>query len=280
MPLIKKNILSQDIKNSVFIVTDVETTGLNPFIHRITEIALLKVFNGEIIDEYSALIDPCQFIPPHIIHLTGITNEMVYGKPKFNEIIPDIKNFIGCDNGDPVHENSAIILAGHNISFDRKFIDSSFTRAGAAKLNIKPLCTCRLARRLHRSLPSKSLSSLSKFLGITNKNQHRAMGDARAAALIMIDFLDKLVEEYEIETIDEILSFQYRKVYDVEKISKRLREIKVDLKHIPRKPGVYYFYSKNGTLLYVGKAKDLKDRVSSYFYHNTSHSRKVKNLII
>jgi DNA polymerase III epsilon subunit family exonuclease len=279
MPKRIKNILSQNIRNSVFIVTDVETTGLNPFLHRITEIALLKVLRGEIIDEFSTLIDPCQFIPQHITRLTGITNEMVYGKPKFNEIIPDIRKFMGLDSQIDNKLNDIVILAGHNIAFDRKFIDASFTRSGTERIKIKPLCTCRLARRLHRSLPSKSLSSLSNYLGISQRNRHRAVDDAKAAALIMIDLLDKLVEEYDIETIDELLSFQYQKIYQVERLSKRLKEIKVNLKQIPRKPGVYYFYSKSETLLYVGKAKNLRERVSTYFYHNTSHSRKVKNLI-
>ncbi|MGH2574766.1 MAG: exonuclease domain-containing protein, partial [Ignavibacteria bacterium] len=256
-----------------FIVVDVETTGLNASHNRITEIALVKVLNGEIVSEFSSLVNPEQFIPPYISALTGITNELVYDKPKFEDVIPNIRTFINGSNG------TKSILAGHNINFDYKFLNESFNRAGAENLSLSTLCTCRLARRLERKLHSKSLGSLSKYFRIKVRRRHRALDDAKAAAYILINFLDRLINEFAIETLDEVLSFQYKKIYGLSKIPKKLKRIKLDLQNIPARSGVYYMKNKKDIILYIGKARNLKERLSSYFYHNISHTNKIKKLI-
>jgi DNA polymerase-3 subunit epsilon len=239
---------------------------------RMTEIAMIKVSNGEIVSEFSSLINPEQFIPPYITELTGITNEMVYDKPKFGELIPKVQKFIFGNKGE-------IILGGHNVSFDFNFLNSSLIRNGSERLNIPTLCTCRLARRLNQSLRSKSLASLSRHHGIHIARQHRAQDDAKATAQIMIDFIDKLVNEYGVETLDELLSFQYKKIYEPSKIPANIRRIKAILKDVPHKSGVYFMKDRNNELLYVGKAKNLHSRLNSYFYHNISHTSKIKKLI-
>ena len=80
-----------------FVVIDVETTGLDYLNDRITEIALIKIENNKIIEEFSSLINPERFIPPFITELTGITNELVFNKPKFIDIIPKIKDYLNSD---------------------------------------------------------------------------------------------------------------------------------------------------------------------------------------
>jgi DNA polymerase-3 subunit epsilon len=271
-PTFRKDFSSVTISDTTFIVVDTETTGLRAFDNRITEIGMVKVLNGEIIDEYQTLVNPQQFIPPGITRLTGISNELVYDKPKFHEVAHKVSSFI-FDN------NTNLVLGGHNVSFDYKFINTSFARAGYNELNLESICTCRLARRLNRNLPSKSLSSLVKFFGLHTRRKHRAMDDAKATANILIHFIDRLITEYEMETLDELLSFQYKKIYEPSRIPAKLKKIKIDLKSIPRQPGVYFMKNRVGDIIYIGKAKNLKDRLSSYFYHNTSHTRKIRRLI-
>ncbi|MCI0449784.1 MAG: GIY-YIG nuclease family protein [Chlorobi bacterium] len=263
---------NNSIFNTVFAVIDVETTGLSPDRSRITEIGIVKVKNGEIIGEYQQLVNPEQFIPYGITRLTGITNEMVQFKPKFEEIAGEVLEFIFSDG-----EN--VILGGHNVRFDYGFLNSSLIRAGYNRLVIASLCTARLARRLSRSLPSKSLSSLRRHFKIHSRRAHRALDDAKATAIIITNFIEQLVTDFEIETTDELLGFQYRKIYENKKLPARFKKLKVILRNAPQKPGVYYMLNRSGEIIYIGKAKNLKDRLSSYFYHNVSHTSKIKKLV-
>lgn len=264
--------LYDSIYNAAFAVIDVETTGLSPDRNRITEIGIVKIRNGEVIDEYQSLVNPEQFIPPGITRLTGITNEMVYNKPKFEDIAGEVLSFIFSEGGN-------IILGGHNVRFDYGFLNASLARAGHNRLTIPSVCSARLARRLSRRLPSKSLDSLRRHFNIYSRRKHRALDDAKATAVIITHFIEQLVAEFEIETLDELLGFQYRKIYDSVKIPARFRKLKSELQNAPQKPGVYFMYNKSGDIIYIGKAKNLKDRLSSYFYHNTSHSTKTRKLV-
>lgn len=258
------------LNDTVFTVFDVETTGLSAVNNRMTEIGIVKIRGGEIIDEYETLMNPGEFIPPYITQMTGITNEMVHKKPAFEELAPQILNFIG---------SGGVILGGHNIRFDYSFLNESLLRAGYNRLEYPSLCTARLARRLSRSLPSKSLDSLKRHFGIHTKRKHRAIDDARATAQILSIFIEQLVSEFEFETADEIIGFQFKKIYDDTKTTARFKKLKINLKEVPQKPGIYFMFNKNDEIIYIGKAKSLKERLGSYFYHNTSHSTKVKKLV-
>lgn len=260
------------IHNAVFTAIDIETTGLNPFKNRITEIGMVKICGGVITDEYQRLINPGEFIPPGITALTGITNEMVFNKPEFEQFAAEITQFIGKDS-----LNSAI--AGHNVMFDIRFLNASMLRAGYNKIPLPAVCTSRLARRLNRQLPSKSLKSLKKYFGIYARRSHRALDDAKAAAQILTFFIEQLVNEYELETLDELISFQFKKIYDNDSISEKFKKLKSKLKSVPEKPGVYYMLNRRNDIIYIGKAKNLKDRLNSYFYHNISHTSKINKLL-
>lgn len=263
---------TDSIFNTVFTVVDVETTGVSPYHSRITEIGIVKIKGGEVIAEYEKLVNPGQFIPHEIQLMTGITNEMVHNKPSFEEIAGEVLSFIFSEGDD-------IVFGGHNARFDYGFLNASLQRAGYNKLTIPLVCTARLARRLNRALPSKSLSSLRRHFNIPQKRKHRALDDARTTAAILTHFIEQLVTEYETETLDEMLAFQFRKIYDSGKLSARFKKLKGHLSKIPKKPGVYYMYNRNNEIIYVGKAKSLKDRVRSYFYHNTSHSSKIRKMV-
>lgn len=267
-----KKIEHQLIKDTNFLVVDVETTGLSADRDRITEIGFVNVQNGKITSEFSTLINPHQFIPRFITELTGITNEMVIDKHDFNESISHINEFINGIGGN-------IVFCGHNVSFDYRFINTSLERAGAAKLNLQTVCTARLARRLKLGLQSKSLYSLSKHFRINVARRHRALDDARATAIILINFLEMLVLKYDYETLDELLSFQHKKIYEPKKLPANIKRIKAQLKDIPGHAGVYFMKNKENEIIYVGKAKNLNYRVRSYFYHNVMHTGKIRRMI-
>lgn len=261
------------ILDTTFIVCDVETTGLSSGQNRITEIALIKIENGEITSRYSTLVNPMQHIPYGITQLTGISNDDVFDKPAFDEIADDIFKFIFSD------ATSEPVFVGHNVMFDYKFVESSLFRATGKKFNLRTLCTCKLARRLHRRLKSKSLSRLCEYYEIKRANSRRAFDDALATAKIMLYMIDEITENFDLEYIDELLRYQNSKIYTEENKSPALKRIGMSLKEIPKEPGVYFMKSKSGEVLYVGKAKNLKDRLSSYFRHNSEMPYKVRNLL-
>jgi DNA polymerase III subunit epsilon len=268
----EKNLLH--LLDATYIVCDVETTGLSPHYNRITEISLVKIQDGEITDKFSTLVNPKQHIPREITYLTGITNEDVIDKPAFDEIAPKIINFFEDTN----FENT--VFVGHNVSFDYKFVSESFNRMDTpVKFTVKTLCTCKLARRLLRQLKSKSLGNVSEYLGIKMDRKHRAFDDTMATAKILLHFLDVLQEEYEIESLDEVLTFQNKKIYTEEKKSPALKRVNIKLKDIPTNPGVYFFKSTSGEILYIGKAKSLRERLSTYFRHNSELTYKIKRLL-
>ncbi len=263
-----------NVYDATYVVCDVETTGLSPHYNRITEISLVKIQDGEITDKFSTLVNPKQHIPREITYLTGITNEDVIDKPVFDDVAPKIIKFFEDIN----FENT--VFVGHNVSFDYKFVSESFNRLDEpVKFTVKTLCTCKLARRLLRQLKSKSLGNVSEYLGIKMDRKHRAFDDTLATAKILLHFLEVLQEEYEIEMLDEVLTFQNKKIYTEEKKSPALKRVNIKLKDIPTNPGVYFFKSTSGEILYIGKAKNLRERLSTYFRHNSELTYKIRRLL-
>ena len=263
-----------NIYDATYVVCDVETTGLSPQFNRITEIALIKIQDGEITDKFSTLINPKQHIPREITHLTGITNEDVINKPAFEDIAQDIINFFKND----VEQNT--IFVGHNVGFDYKFVYESFRRISEPiDFYFKTLCTCKLARRLSPKLKSKSLGNVASHLDIPIGRAHRAFDDTLATAKIFLHYIDRLQEEFELETLDDLLIFQNKKIFTEENKSPALKRLNIKLKDIPTNPGVYFFKSTSGEILYIGKAKNLRERLSSYFRHNSELTYKIKKLL-
>ncbi|MFZ4590080.1 MAG: exonuclease domain-containing protein [Ignavibacteria bacterium] len=271
------NIKSEEkntFENTTFIVCDVETTGMSSANNRITEIALIKVKDEEIIDTYTTLVNPGQHIPYGITQLTGISNEDVFDKPSFSEISDKVLEFINDKNAED------IIFTGHNVNFDFAFLSESFRRLDKPiYINYKTLCTCKLARRLLKHLKSKSLGNVAEHLGIKIKKKHRAYDDTLATAKILTHFIRELQEEYELETPEDVLRFQNSKIFSGENRPLALKRVNINLKDIPKDPGVYYMRSSSNEIIYIGKAKCLKDRVSTYFRHNDNLTYKIKKLL-
>jgi DNA polymerase-3 subunit epsilon len=185
------------LSDSTFVVVDVETTGLNPTEDRITEIAMMKVKNGVLLDEFSTLINPLVSIPASITNLTGIDNLMVADAPTAREVAPTIADFLG----------NAIFVA-HNAQFDWGFVSQTTMRERGIELNNSQLCTVKLSRIILPHLPSKSLGPVTTALNITIPERHRASGDAYATALVLVKFISYVQRKHDIHLVSELLRFQ------------------------------------------------------------------------
>lgn len=187
----------QPIAQTTFIVVDVETTGLSPRDGGITEIAMVKVRNGLIWDEYSTLVNPQIPIPAEVTALTGIDDGMVTDAPTADEVAPVISGFLG--DG---------VFTAHNASFDLGFVNHTLSKGNVGEIQNPVLCTCKLARRLLPNLFSKSLGPVARELGIRNSNRHRAAGDAYATAQVLIHFLDRLERDFDVTDLKGLMRFQ------------------------------------------------------------------------
>ncbi|MDP4287700.1 MAG: DEDD exonuclease domain-containing protein [Bacteroidota bacterium] len=260
-----------------FVVVDVETTGLSAERDRITEIAMVRFEAGAITETFSTLLNPERFIPSEITRITGITNAMVFGKPRFEDALPEIRQFLS-------RGTANFVFTGHNVKFDHGFVSQSFLRAGdrlelSATDEIEHiLCTCRLARRLLPKLKSKSLSSVQGYFGTKNSRQHRAGGDAEATAKVLGHFI-AMAEELEIESLEDLIRLQYARPNYGRRKTKRELSLRDKVRAFPERPGVYIMTGSVGEVLYVGKAKNLHDRVSNYFSTANTQGTKLAQLM-
>ncbi|MBI5464090.1 MAG: 3'-5' exonuclease [Ignavibacteriales bacterium] len=187
------------IEASDFVVVDVETTGMHPVNDRVTEIAMFRVRNGQITDEFSTLVNPLMTIPAFITDMTGIDNVMVADAPTAREVSPYVAEFL-----------AESVFVAHNVGFDWGFVKEMLRRERNIELSAPRLCTVKLSQRILSTLPSKSLGPVTRALGITIPHRHRASGDAYATAQVLIQFLRYLEDRLALTTLEEVLRFQYK----------------------------------------------------------------------
>ena len=237
----------------MFTVVDIETTGGSSKSHKIIEIAIVNFDGSNVVDTYSTLINPQRYIPPFITSLTGITNEMVESSPTFSEVADTIL--------ERTNEN---IFVAHNVNFDYGFIKQEFSEIGT-KFDRKKLCTVRLAKKIVPGFRSYGLGTLTRELGVTIHDRHRALGDAEATAKVLELLIEKDVNDF----IGHSLKRNSREATLPPNLSKAVFD------NVPEKAGVYYFHNEKGKVVYVGKAKNIKSRITSHF---TGDSGKGKRL--
>ncbi len=171
------------------IAIDLETTGLDPHADSIIEIGAVRIENGQVIDEFSQLIDPGFPIPPNITHITGITSDHVIGCPSIERILPALKKFVG---------DAPVI--GHSINFDAAFM----ARQGALQTNLL-IDTYDLAAVLMPRASRYNLISLTAETGVDLVHAHRALDDAKAAALLYWKLWQRALE-LPYQTLQEIVA--------------------------------------------------------------------------
>ncbi len=260
-----EELLSLPVEKTSFCVIDVETTGLSPQYNNIIELAVVKVKNLKVVDKYQTLLNPGRDIPTFITTLTGISNEDVYDAPFFDNIADDVVEFIGSN-----------VIAGHNLSFDMSFLKREFNYCGREEPKNLKLCTLKIARRVFPLLNSKSLGSVASFLKIKNSSAHRALGDAETTARILIKLIKHLKKNLGFETLSEFVNYQYSTVSRIDGVNPK-NKILSEIDSLPDAPGVYNFLNSRGKVIYIGKAKSIRERVRSYF--SNSAPKKAKKII-
>ncbi|MFY8021685.1 MAG: exonuclease domain-containing protein [Bacteroidia bacterium] len=236
----------------MYAIVDIETTGGHPSANAVTEISVYISDGEKVIDQFETLINPEIAIPSYIQAFTGISNEMVQDAPPFHAIAPQLKSILDDK-----------IFVAHNVNFDYSFIKHQFELAGI-NYQSKKLCTVRLSRKIIPGHRSYSLGNICASLNIPLSNRHRAGGDAMATVLLFHHLLkndhEKVVEE------------SLKKGSKEQLLPPNLP--KEDFDKLPKTAGVYYFIDSKGLALYVGKAKNIKSRISSHFSGSLKGAQK------
>ena len=227
----------------MYAIVDIETTGGYADHHRVTEIAIYHHDGTSITDKFQTLLNPGRDIPAFITGLTGITSEMLSKQPSFEDVAKEIQNWL-----------KDRVFVAHNAHFDYSFIKKEFEDVG---INWQPkkLCTVRLSRKIIPGLNSYSLGRLAESLGIKIPARHRADGDAEATAKIFAILLQRDNEG--------IIAKALKRNSGDATLPPNLA--KAEFEKLPSKPGVYYFLDSRGQVIYVGKAINIKKRITSHF---------------
>jgi len=234
----------------MYSIIDIETTGGSPRLEKITEIAIYLHDGEKITDEYVTLVNPERNIPYFITNLTGITNEMVENAPRFFEIARVI-----------VEMTEGRTFVAHNARFDYSFIRQEFKSLGFNfRRNI--IDTVALSRKLLPGHRSYSLGKICKDLNININGRHRAAGDALATAKLF-EILNARDREMNMGKPGLIKNTR------LSKLNPKLNLEKIE--NVPDVPGVYYFYNEIGDLIYIGKSRNLQQRINTHLSNNTTN---------
>ncbi len=172
------------LKESEYVVFDVETTGLSVVDNTIIELAGVKMKDGKVVDRFETFVNPHQPIPEHIQKLTNITQEMVENAPELEDVIREFTEFVG-----------DAVLVAHNARFDMGFLHAGCQRAGVPKLENPVLDTLELARLLYPNLKNHRLNTLAAKFNVSLENHHRAVDDSEATGYILFHMLNDAVEK-------------------------------------------------------------------------------------
>ncbi|WP_226578848.1 PolC-type DNA polymerase III [Halobacillus litoralis] len=173
----------RDLEEAVYVVFDVETTGLSAVYDKIIELAAVKVQGGEIIDRFESFANPHQPLSQTTIDLTGITDDMVKDAPEIEEVLKDFHQWTGED-----------ILVAHNASFDMGFLNAGYQSIDLGKSTNPVIDTLELARFLVPELKNHRLNTLCKKFDIELTQHHRAIYDAEATGYLLWKLVKKAME--------------------------------------------------------------------------------------
>lgn len=235
-----------------FAIVDIETTGLYHQGHGITEIAVLHSDGQRHEMVFHALLNPGKSIPSGITHLTGISDQTVFDAPDFESIANELAEAL-----------KGRIFVAHNVNFDYNFLKAAFENL-TMPFKYQRLCTMRYSRKLLKESKSHKLKSVCLALNIENTDEHRAGGDAFAAA----EILRRLIERDDSNILESLLKQNRGHAILPPQIEEGI------VNELPNNAGVYYFYGADTKPIYIGKAKNLKRRVLSHFTASGSTGKK------
>ncbi|MGH3133655.1 MAG: exonuclease domain-containing protein, partial [Gaiellaceae bacterium] len=235
------------IEEAEFVVFDLETTGLSASRCRICEIGAVRVRSLAVEDTFETLVDPGTALPSYVAGLTGISDADLRRAPR-SELA--VRRFLSFAGDAP--------LVAHNARFDLAFLEHEVDRLTHRRVAAPIVDTVWLARKLLQRRSGRfSLAHLAHFFGTSTEPCHRALPDALATAEILIGLLG-LAQERGARTVADVIALAAPR-------ARRLHSKRVLVAGAPTTPGVYLFRDRNDTVLYVGKARDLRARLRSYF---------------
>jgi DNA polymerase-3 subunit epsilon len=250
--------LGTHLSQVTFCVVDLETTG-GAETDMITEFGAVKVRGGELLGEFQTLVNPQAHIPPLIAVLTGITNQMVATAPALRQVLPSFLAFA----------QGAVIVA-HNAPFDVGFLRRACEACDYPFPRWPVVDTAALARQilLRDEVPNCRLATLARHFHTTISPNHRALTDAQATVEVLHGLLER-VGNLGVHTIEDLAEFARR-------VSPQRRAKRTWATSLPTAPGVYLFVAEHDEqrhILYVGKSRNIRARVRTYFTAAEKRSR-------
>ena len=231
-----------------FVVVDLETTGLRPGQSRIVEIGAVRVEALLPAGAFQTFVDPGVPLPAVVAGLTGLADRDLDGAPRAGAAVGRLLAFAG----------ERAVLVAHNARFDLAFLDREVELLTGRRLAHPVVDTVGLARRvLGDRVPRVGLASLAHFFGTSARPCHRALPDAQATAEILVALVG-LAQERGARTVADLVELaapRRRRVYEKRSL----------VFGAPTRPGVYLFRDARDQVLYVGRARDLRARLRSYF---------------
>jgi len=235
------------LEDATFVVFDLETTGLSAARSRIVEIGAHRVEALELGETFETLVNPGTPVPAAITALTGIGQGDVRGAPSADLAVRRFLAFAG-----------DAVLVAHNARFDMAFLDRAVERLTGRRVAAPVVDTVWLARRLlHGRTGRFGLAHLSHFFGTSAQPCHRALADASATAEILVTLIG-LAQERGAETVTDLVELAAPR-------ARRLHGKRSLFAAAPTSAGTYVFRDARGQALYVGRARDLRARLRSYF---------------
>jgi DNA polymerase III epsilon subunit family exonuclease len=235
------------LEDAVFVVFDLETTGLSAATCRIVEIGAQRVSGLEPGPTFETLVNPGLALPPAITALTGIGAADVRRAPETGLAVRRFLDFAG-----------DAVLVAHNARFDMAFLDRAVERLSGRRVAAPVVDTVWLARRLLTGrTPRVGLGALAHFFGTHAQPCHRALADAEATAEILIALIG-LAQERGARTVADLIELAAPR-------ARRLHGKRALVAAAPAVPGTYVFRDCHDQALYVGRARDLRARLRSYF---------------
>jgi DNA polymerase III epsilon subunit family exonuclease len=235
------------LEEAEFVVFDLETTGLSPARDRICELGAVRVRGLETVESFQSLVNPGVALPEPVARLTGLRQDELRAAPSAATVVRQFLAFAG-----------EALLVAHNAQFDQRFLEQQLVALCGRRLSEPPLCTAALARRLLEGrLRRVGLASLANFFGVPTAPCHRALPDAEATAQVLVRLIG-LSQELGARRLSELRALaapRKRRVYDKRALARGA----------PSRPGVYLFHDRHGQVLYVGRSRDLRARLRSYF---------------